>query len=128
MNRRIAAGLALVLIVLIVGAAIGTTAYRAGVVRGLADAGRLPTPDPGAALVPPYAYYGPFWHHGPWGFAPWGFLFPLLFIGLMFALLRGLFWGRRCGGPGSWTTDIPPRFEEWHRQAHEATPKHGQSA
>jgi hypothetical protein len=128
MNRRFAAGIALVLIALVVSAAIGTTAYRAGVVRGLADAGRLPTPDPGTAVVPPYGHYGPFWYHGPWGFAPSGFLLPLLFIGLMFVLLRGLFWGRRCGGHGYWSTDIPPRFEEWHRRAHESTPKPSQSA
>jgi hypothetical protein len=128
MNRRFAAGIALVLIALVAGAAIGTTAYRAGVVRGLADAGRLPTPDPGTSVVPPFAYYGPFWYHGPWGFAPFGFLFPLLFIGLMFVLLHGLFWGRRCGGHGHWSTDVPPRFEEWHRRAHESTPKPSQSA
>jgi hypothetical protein len=128
MNRRFAAGVALVLIALVVGAAIGTTAYRAGVVRGVADAGRLPAPDPGTAVAPPYPYYGPFWYHGPWAFAPFGFLFPLLFIGLMFVLLRGLFWGRRCGAHGSWSTDIPPRFEEWHRRAHESAPKQNQSA
>jgi hypothetical protein len=62
MNRRTAAGIALVLIALIVGTTIGTTAYWAGVVRGLADAGRQPTPDPGTA---PYGYYGPFWYHAP---------------------------------------------------------------
>jgi hypothetical protein len=128
MHRRFVAGLALVLIALIVGAAVGTTAYRAGVMRGLADAGRLPTPDPATALVPPYAYYGPFWYHGPWGFAPWGFLFPLLFFGLMFALLRGLFWGGRCSRHGPGSTDVPRRFEEWHRRAHESTPKQGQGA
>jgi len=128
MNRRFAAGVALVLIALVVGAAIGTTAYRAGVVRGFADAGRLPVPDPGTAVVPPFAYYGPFWYHGPWAFGPVGFLFPLLFFGLMFVLLRGLFWGRRCGGHGSWSTDVPPRFEEWHRRAHESTPKPSQGA
>jgi hypothetical protein len=126
-NHRIAAGIALVLIALVVGAAIGTTAYRAGVVRGLADAGRLPVPDPGTA-VPPHAYYGPFWYHGPWALGPWGFVFPLLFIWLMFMLLRGLFWGRRCGGHGAWGTDVPPRFEEWHRRVHESTSKPDQSA
>jgi len=127
MNRRIAAGIALVLIALVAGAVIGTTAYRAGVVRGFADAGRLPVPDPGSAVAPP-AYYGPFWYHGPWAFGPWGFVFPLLFIWLMLALLRGLFWGRRCGGHGTWDRDVPPRFEEWHRRAHESSPKPSQSA
>ena len=128
MNRRFAAGVALVLIALVVGAAIGTTAYRAGVVRGLADAGRLPTPDSGTAVVPPYGYYGPFWYHGPWGFAPFGFLGPLLFFGVIFLLLRGLFWGRRCGSHGSWSREVPPRFEEWHRRAHESTPKQNPTA
>jgi hypothetical protein len=121
MNRRVVAAMALVLIALVVGAAVGTTAYRAGVMRGLAEAGRLPVPDPGTATLP-YGYYGPFWAHGPWGFAPWGFLFPLLFIGVLFVLLRGLFWGRGCGGHGPWSTEVPPRFEEWHRRAHESPP------
>src|SRR5215470_5905473 len=45
MNRRIVVGVAVVLVALIAAAAIGTSAYRAGVVRGLADAGRLPAPE-----------------------------------------------------------------------------------
>jgi hypothetical protein len=121
MNRRVVAGIALVLIALVVGAAVGTTAYRAGVMRGLADAGRLAVPDPGTVPVP-YGYYAPFWILGPWGFAPGGFLFPLLFIGVLFVLLRGLFWGRGCGGHGRWSTELPSRFEEWHRRAHESPP------
>src|SRR5262249_60601685 len=117
-----------VLAACLAGGAIGPPPSGAGVVRGLPDAGRLPPPDPAPAVVPPYAYYSPFWYHGPWGFAPWGFLFPLVFIGLMFVFLRGLFWGRGCSGHGSWSADAPSRFEEGHRRAHESTPKHGQSA
>ena len=37
---------------------------------------------------------------GGWGFFPFGFLlFPLFLFGFIF-LMRGLFWGRRWGGPG----------------------------
>ena len=121
MNRRVVTAIALVLIALVGGAAVGTTAYRAGVMRGLADAGRLPVPDPGTAPVP-YWYYAPLWAHGPFGFAPLGFVFPLFFIALLFVLVRGLFWGRGCGGHGRWSTELPSGFEEWHRRAHESSP------
>ena len=40
-------------------------------------------------------YYG----HWAWGFFPGFLLFPLLIFGFFF-LMRGLFWGRRWGGPG----------------------------
>jgi hypothetical protein len=42
MNRRVLVGVALVLVALLAAAAIGTSAYRAGVIRGLADAGKRP--------------------------------------------------------------------------------------
>ena len=40
-------------------------------------------------------YYG----HWGWGFFPGFLLFPLILFGFFF-LMRGLFWGRRWGGPG----------------------------
>ena len=119
MNRRILIGLAVVLVAVLVAGAIGTTAYRAGVMRGLADAGRFPAPYVG--------YYGPFWHHGPFGVL--GFLFPLLGVVLLIGLVRALFWGRWCAGPHGWrSTGVPPMFEEWHRRAHETTQERGQSS
>lgn len=94
-------------------AAIGFMSYNAGFAQGLAEAGRMAGTAGGA---PPYVYMWP----RPWGF---GFgLFPLFFILLWFLALRGLFWRRR-GGPWGWHDEgIPPRFEEWHRRAHEQDP------
>ena len=116
MNRRVLAGVAVVLVAIMAAAAIGTTAYRAGVARGLADPG-VPSPYYGY----PGPHWGPFWHHGPFGFGFVGVLFPLLGFLLVFALLRGLIGGRRCAGPhGLWKAGVPPMFEEWHRRAHES--------
>jgi hypothetical protein len=51
------------------------------------------------------------------------FLFPLLGLFLILALVRGLFWrGSWVGGSGSWKTGVPPVFEEWHRRAHQSPP------
>ena len=110
MNRRFLAAAAVALVAVLVLAAVGTAAYRAGVVHGLAEAGKLP-----AGGVVPYAY-GP-WHHGPFGFG--FFLFPLLGIFLVFGLLRALVRGPRCwSGPRM-------SLEEWHRRAHETPPAEG---
>jgi hypothetical protein len=126
MNRRVLVGVALVLVALLAAAAIGTSAYRAGVIRGLADAGKLPASAVGGMPMPYYGYYGPFWHHGPFGFL--GFLFPLLGLLLIFGLFRALFWRPWCGGPHSVSKrNAPPWFEEWHRRAHESMPERGQS-
>ena len=106
MDRRIVLGIVLVLVAVMGAVAIGTNAYHAGIARGLEESGKLPVS------------YGPYWHHGPFGFG-FGFLFPLLF----FVLIFGLFRGRHCGGShGSWrTAGVPPMFDEWHRRAHETT-------
>jgi hypothetical protein len=66
---------------------------------------------------------GPAYGYGwGWGFFPGFLLFPLFFFGIFF-LVRGLFWGRRWGGPGGpghehWE-DRSRRFEDWHRRQHE---------
>ena len=117
MDRKVVVGIVLGLAVIALAVGIGVNAYQAGVARGLAEqslgVGQVaPRPD-----LPPYAYYGPYWHR-PWGFG-FGFLFPLLFIFLIFALLRGLFW-RPWGWHGG--------FEEWHRRAHESMPDRPQKA
>jgi hypothetical protein len=109
MNRRIAMVVALVLVAVAVAGLIGTTAYRAGLARGLADGGNVPAP---------WLYHGPFWYPGAFAF-----LFPLLGLFLILTLMRGLFWRGWCaGGHGSWKGGVPPMFEEWHRRAHQSPP------
>src|SRR5262245_42512365 len=109
MSRRIAVTIALVLVGLMVAGLIGTTAYRAGVARGLADAGNVSAP---------LLYHWPFWYPGPFVF-----LFPVLGLLLALALVRGLFWRGRCvGGQGAWKGGVPAMFEEWHRRTHESPP------
>ena len=92
--------------------AVGFAAYDAGVARGLAEAGRAAA---GNANAPaPYVYVWP----RPWGFGFFPF-FPFLFIFLWFVTLRSLLW-RGWRGRGWWQDGgVPPRFEEWHRRAHE---------
>jgi len=113
--RRIYAVVGLALLALLAAAVVGTYAYRLGLAEGVAEAGRLAAP--GAAAVP-YVYPGPFWYHGPFGFG--GFVFPLLFLFLLFGVFRRASWGRGHGY-GACGSGIPPRFEEWHRRAHEST-------
>jgi hypothetical protein len=107
MRRGFAIGL--VLLLALAGAAIGVTAYHAGVNNGLDQAA-------GARVV---HVVGPGYDGFPFGL----FLFPLVFIGF-FLLLRGAFWGRRWGGPrwggpGASHWDRRQMFEEWHRHQHE---------
>jgi hypothetical protein len=109
MNRRIAMVVALVVVAVALAGVIGTTAYRAGLARGLADAGNVPGP---------WLYHGPFWYPGPFAF-----LFPLLGLFVILAVVRGLFWRGWCAGRrGSWKSGVPPMFEEWHRRAHQSPP------
>jgi hypothetical protein len=90
---------------------IGVGAYQLGVAQGLAQTG---------TAVAPVAYYHPFFYGG------FGFLFPLLFIFLLFFLIRGAFWGgsgRRYGGYGYYRGDPRERFEEWHKELHGEKPQ-----
>jgi hypothetical protein len=116
--------LAVLLLVILAGIAIGVGAYNAGVSHGLAQARE------GGQVVrvvgPGYGF----------GFFPFGlFLFPL-FLFLIFGLFRAAFWGRRWGGPGGhwdgpghegsssgqWGKGRGAMFEEWHRRQHEEPP------
>ena len=109
MNRRIAMVVALVLVAVVLAGVIGTTAYRAGLARGLADAGKIPGP---------WLYHGPFWYPGPFSF-----LFPLLGLFLVLAVARRLFRRDWCDGRrDTWKGGVPPMFEEWHRRAHQSPP------
>ena len=74
-------------------AALGVTAYNAGLAAGLASGAE------GATVVYPYAGWG--WHGGGSGF--FGFLGFLFVLFLLFGLFRAAAWGGRgWGGPGHW--------------------------
>ena len=98
-----------IVVTLVIAALVGIGAYQLGVSQGLAGTG---------TAVAPVAYYHPFF-----GFGFFGFLFPLLFLFLIFGLFRAAFWGggwgRRYGG-GYWH-DPAGRLEEWHKRAHDQT-------
>ena len=116
------------LAIVVVGAAIGlgVTAYDAGVSAGLAQNGTV-TVAPGYP-VGPYLGYG--WGFGH-GFGFFGFFGGLLFLFLLFGLIRAAFGGghRRGwngGGPGwsggwrgpdgrTWEDRARQVHDEWHR-------------
>lgn len=109
--------LTLVAVGVLVG--IGAEIYQAGVAQGIVDAGRFP-----AGAPVPVAGYG-----GYHGFNFLGLLFPLLFLFLIFGLIRAAFsrgrgWGHGYGrGSGSgygWGEERDRRMTELHRRMHEA--------
>lgn len=114
--------------------AIGAGIYEAGVAQGVIDAGRFP-----AGAPVPVAGYGHAYHGG---FNFLGLLFPLLFLFLLFGLIRAAFsrgrgwghhgygrgygpgwggWGEGEGpsGPGQWREERDRRMSELHRRLHE---------
>jgi hypothetical protein len=122
---RRAFGIGALILIILMGVAIGVGAYHAGVTHGLAqaaDGGRI------VRVVGPEE-----------GFFPFGlFLFPLFFFLVLF-LARGLFWRRRWygngswgpdhhGGPGPWSKGGPAMFEEWHRHQHESQQEGGSTS
>ena len=112
-RRMVGIAAALLLVAVLAAMAMGSYGYRVGLAQGLADAGRLPA-------VPPYAYahggHGPFFFGGP--------LVGLLFFFLLLSAVRGAWGGRRWAHAGGHCrSDVPPRFEEWHRRAHESMEK-----
>lgn len=103
-------------------AGLGAEAYQAGVAQGIVDAGRFPA----GATVPVVGGYG----HTGFGFL--GLVFPLLFLFLIFGVIRAAFsrgrgWGSGWdkggmseGGPTSWREDREQRMADMHRRMHEA--------
>jgi hypothetical protein len=114
-------------------AAVGAYVYNAGVAQGLLQSENVQVvvPEAGGGAVPYVPYARPFWW-GPWGFGfgCFGLLIPLLLVFLLFAALRGLFWGGPWAWRGGWHRPwghkpwmgegrgVPPFFEEWHKRAH----------
>ena len=144
MSRAIAAIL-LIAVLAIGGGLIATTAYQAGVstaVTTVAGSGAVVAP------IPAYGYgYGYGWHPFGFGFGFFGFLGTLLFLFLVFALIRAIVfrggpgrrgwgpgWGGGPGGPGGWGSGdhehgrgrgylesrFGETFDEWHRKAHQS--------
>ena len=123
---------------LVVGllAGLGAQVYQAGIAQGIIDAGRFPA----GTTVPVVGGYGPH------GFDFLGILFPILFLFLIFGLLRAAFSSRRgwghgyghgygwgpgwdkggmgegpgSGGPSAWREERDRRMAELHRRLHEA--------
>jgi hypothetical protein len=128
MNGRGIVSFLLGLIVVGVLVGVGVGIYQAGVGQGIIDAGRVPAGQP----VP--VGYG-------WGFHGFGFLgllFPILFLFLIFGLIRAAFsrgrgwgpgWGHGAGwgpgygpgagGPDGWREERERRMAELHRRLHE---------
>lgn len=101
MNGRTIAGILLTLVLIAGAAAIGVTAYNAGVSQGLVDSGQVVVA-PGYPVGPYVGGYGYGWGHGGFGF--FGFLGTLFFIFILIALVRAVLGGGRgrggWGGPG----------------------------
>ena len=117
---------------------VGAGIYQAGVAQGVVDAGRFPA---GATVPIAGAGYGYGWH-GPDGF---GLLFGLLFLFILFGIIRAAFfrgrgWGHhgygygpgwgmgyRPGGgpagPDSWRDARDQRIADWHRRLHDEESK-----
>lgn len=138
MGRAIAA-IALVAVLLVGGGVIATTAYQAGlstaVTTAVTDTGATVVTSP---VIPAYGYPGYGYGHG-WGgpgFGFFGFLGTIVFLFLIFGLLRAAFGrGRGWGGPGGpggrggwggpgahgydrWQGRAKEVFDDFHKDAH----------
>ncbi len=101
-----------IIVALAIAAIAGVFGYQLGVSQGLVATG---------TAVAPAVYYHPFFFGG------FGILFPLLFIFLIFALVRGAFggWGRHYGGgwAGTGYYQSPrERLEALHKELHGEKP------
>jgi hypothetical protein len=137
----------LIAVVVIVGlTGVGFMAYRMGLSQGAAANGNLTVPFAGGRMMPwgndRQGFDGshmrggrqmmPFYGGGLMAGAGIGFfllrcLVPLLFLGLLFGLIRMLFFrGWRRHGMGGWhgmhnyqEGEVPPMVADWHRKMHE---------
>jgi hypothetical protein len=105
-----------IIVVLVIAAIAGIFGYQLGVSQGLVATG---------TAVAPAVYYHPFFFGG------FGILFPLLFIFLIFGLMRAAFgrgrgWGYGGGwggmGPGNYQNPRD-RIEALHRELHGEKPQ-----
>jgi len=110
-----ARGILITLIAVLLLGGVAGVAYEAGAAAGAAA---------GATGLAAHPY---FWHAFGFGLFPlFGFLFPLLFIFLIFAMVRALSWGGRGHGYArGWGGRR--MLDEWHREAHERGTGKGES-
>jgi hypothetical protein len=136
MNGRAIVSFLVGLIVVGILVGVGVGIYQAGIAQGIVDAGRIPA---GAAV--PVAGYGYGYGWGFHGFGFLGLLFPILFLFLIFGLVRAAFgrgrhygpgWGGRGywgkgfgpgfggpGGPDAWREERDRQISDLHRRLHE---------
>lgn len=128
MGRFIAA-FALVVALLVGGGVVANNAYHAGLADAAAAAGSGTT-----VVVRDYAWAGPL---SGIGFGFFGFIGALIFLFIVFGLLRAIFgagrhshggrgWSGRDWSPemrekfrGRWETGAHETFDDWHKRAHE---------
>ena len=113
MNGRSVAALLLVIFLAIGGVVLGVSAYNAGVTAGLAQ--NLAQTGSDVVVTPGYAtapYVG--WGWGNPGFGFFGFFFGLLFLFLIFGLIRAAFGMGRGWGRGGWGPGGPGRYDGRH--------------
>jgi hypothetical protein len=122
---RVLAVVLLIAVLAVGGGIVATTAYQAGLSAAVTTtAGAVP----GQVIVPAYAAgYGFGWHPYGGGFGFFGFLGTLLFLFIVFGLIRAIaFRGgpRHRGGWGGgqgrspWEDRAHDTFERWHQGAH----------
>ena len=122
MNGRTIARVLLAIVLIGAAVGLGTTAYNAGVSAGLAQNGTV-TVAPGYP-VGPYVGWG--WGYGH-GFGFFGLFGGLLFLFLLFALVRAAFggghrrgWNGHGGGwSGGWRGPDGRGWEDRARQVHD---------
>jgi hypothetical protein len=110
MEGNVNRSLAITILVFIGALIVGAAAYQVGVSQALVTSGQVVAPMAG----------GPYGYHYGWGmgfFPLLGLIFPIIFIFLIFGLVRAAFGGPRWGRGGPWM-DRRTMAEEWHRQMH----------
>jgi hypothetical protein len=131
-------GLLVLIVVVVGGGAIASTAYQAGLsqaVTTVAQGAAGAAGTTGTTVVVPAYGYGYGWHGFGWGFGFFGFFGFLLVLFLVFGLIRAIAfggrggWGRGWKGGGRWDGPGDHRhpfesrarevFTELHREAHE---------
>jgi hypothetical protein len=117
-------GVLAAIVVVAVVAGIGIGVYNAGVSEGVAEAARLAQAageSPAPVVYPPYIGHPGYGYGWGGGFGFFGILFGILFLFLIFGLVRAAFgWGRWGGGgrgPGGWESRNE-RIAELHRELH----------